>query len=55
MVQENGVQFQVKSYQKLKKMVLDATLLRTQHYKERIKDKLEQSWEWSSTLPYTLV
>ena len=32
---------QVESYQRLKKMVLDATLLNTQHYKVRIKDKVE--------------
>ena len=49
MVQETGVQSQVESYQRLKKMVLDATLLTTQHYKARIKSKVEQSSEWSST------
>ena len=38
-----------------KKMVLDAALPNTQHYKVRIKSKMEQSKEWSSTLPYTLV
>ena len=37
------------------KMVLDAALLNTQHYKVNIKGKVEQSREWSSTLPYTLV
>ena len=37
------------------KMVLDAALLSTQHYKVRIKGKVEQSREWSSALPYTLV
>ena len=37
------------------KMVLDATLLNTQHYKVRIKGKEEQSRECSSALPYTLV
>ena len=37
------------------KMVLDTTLLNTQHYKVRFKSKVEQSWEWSSALPYTLV
>ena len=37
------------------KMVLDTTLLKTQHYKVRFKGKVEQSWEWSSALPYTLV
>ena len=40
---------------KIKKMVLDATLLNTQHYKVRIKGKVEESWERSSALPYTLV
>ena len=37
------------------KMVLDAPLLNTQHYKVRIKGKVEKSWERSSALPYTLV
>ena len=37
------------------KMVLDATLLNTQHYKVRIKGKVEQSRESCSALPYTLV
>ena len=40
---------------KTQKMVLDATLLNTQHYKVRIKGKVEQSRERSSDLPYTLV
>ena len=40
---------------KTKKIVLDATLLNTQHYKVRIKGKLEQSRERSSALPYTSV
>ena len=39
---------------KTKKMVLDASLLNTQQYKVQIKDKVEQSREKSSTLPYTL-
>ena len=38
---------------KIKKMVLDATLLNTQHYKVKIKGKVEQSREWSSALTYT--
>ena len=38
---------------KIKKMLLDAALLNTQHYKVRIKGNVEQSREWSSTLPYT--
>ena len=37
------------------KMELDSTLLNTQHYKVRFKGKVEQSREWSSALPYTLV
>ena len=40
---------------KTQKMVLDATLLNTQHYKVRIKGKMEQSREWSSALPYISV
>ena len=36
-------------------MVLDAALLNTQHYKVRIKGKVEQSKERSSALSYTLV
>ena len=40
---------------KTQKMVLDAALLSTQHYKVRNKGKLEQSREWSSALPYTSV
>ena len=40
---------------KTQKMVLDAALLNIQHYKVRIKSKVEQSTERSSALPYTLV
>ena len=40
---------------KTQKMVLDAALLSTQHYKVRIKGKVQQSGEWSSALPHTLV
>ena len=36
-------------------MVLDAALLNTQHYKVKIKGKVEQSMEMSTTLPYTSV
>ena len=36
---------------KTQKMVLDATLLNTQHYKVRIKGKGEQSRESSNALP----
>ena len=49
MVREPGVQSRVKD----SKMVLDAVLLSTQHYKVRIKGKMEQSREWSSALSYT--
>ena len=37
------------------KMVLDTSLLNTQQYKVHIKDKVEQSRERSSALPYTSV
>ena len=32
---------------KTQKRVLDATLINTEHYKERIKGKVEPSREWS--------
>ena len=51
MTQETGVQSQVESYQSLK----NASLLNTQHYKVRIKGKVEQLREWSSAFPYTSV
>ena len=38
---------------KTQKMLLDASLLNTQHYKVRIKGKVQQSKERSSALPYT--
>ena len=47
--------FDKESYQRLKKMVLDAAFLRTQNYKVRIKGKVKQSRKRSSALPYTLV
>ena len=55
MARESGVQSQVESYQRLKKMVLDTSLLNTQQYKVRVKGKVEQSRERSSALPYTSV
>ena len=55
MARETWVQSQVESYQWLKKMVLDASLLNIQQYKVGIKDKVEQSRERSSALPYTSV
>ena len=36
---------------KTKKMVIEVTLLNTQHYKVSIKRKVEQSREWSTALP----
>ena len=38
---------------KTQKMVLDAVLLNIQHCKVKIKDKVELSREWSSTISYT--
>ena len=40
---------------KTQKMVLDASLLNTQHCKVQIKGRVEQSREKSSALPCTLV
>ena len=40
---------------KTKKMVLDVTLLITQHYKVKIKGKMEQSREWNSALKHCVV
>ena len=40
---------------KTQKMVLDTSLLNTQHYQVHIKSKVEQSRERSSALLYTLV
>ena len=36
-------------------MLLDISLLNTQHYKARIKGKVDQSKESSNALSYTLV
>ena len=55
MAREARVQSQVESYQRTLKMVLDASLLNTQHYKVQIKDKVEKSREKSSTFPNTLL
>ena len=55
MSRETGVQSQVESYRRLKKIVLDTALLNTHYYKVRIKGKVEQSSEWSSALPYISV
>ena len=40
---------------KTQKMVLDAPLLNAQLYTISVKGKVEQSRDWSSTLPYTSV
>ena len=40
---------------KTQKMILDNSLLNTQHYKVRFKGKVEQSRERSSALLYTSV
>ena len=40
---------------KTQKMVVDASLLNTQHYNVRIKCKVDQSREMSSALPNTLL
>ena len=55
MGRETRDQSQVASYQRLKKIILDTSLLNTQQYKLRIKFKVQQSREKSCTLPYTVV
>ena len=40
---------------KTQKITLDTALLNSQHYKVRIKGKVEQSKEKSSAHPYTLM
>ena len=40
---------------KTQKMVLNTSLLNTQHYKIRIQGKVDQSQERNSALPYTSV
>ena len=54
MAREIRVHSQVESYQKLKKIVHDASFISTQLYKVWIKVNVEQSREMSSALPYTL-
>ena len=51
MTQDTGVQSQVESYQRFKKIILDTSLLNIRYYKIRIKGKVEQSSERSSALP----
>ena len=57
---ESRVQFLVESYQRLFNMVFDSAFLNTQHYKVRIKGKLErlsvvanEKGAFSSSLDYT--
>ena len=52
MARETGVQSKVESYQRLKKMVLDTSLLNSQ---VGIKGKGEQSRERISAFPYASV
>ena len=40
---------------KTQKMLLDASLLNTQHYKVRIKGRIKQYRKRSSALPYNLM
>ena len=54
MVRQTGVQSQV-VIPKTQKVVLDTSLLNTQHYKVRFKGKVEQSRERSSALSYISV
>ena len=55
MAQETWVQSQGRVIPKTQKMVLDGAFLNTQYYKVGVKCNVEQSREWSSALPYTLV
>ena len=51
----DGVHTKGQVIPKTQKMVLDAGLLNTQHYKLRIKGQVEESRERNSALSYTLV
>ena len=54
MARKTGVQSQIESYQRLKKLYLMQPCLTIQHYKIiRIKGKVGQSRERSRALPYT--
>ena len=55
MVQETRGSIAGRVIPKTQKMVLDATLLSTQHYKVRIKGKLSKSGNRVEPPPYTLV
>ena len=45
MVQETRIQSHVESYERPKKLLLDAALLNTRHNKVKMKGKVEQSLE----------
>ena len=55
MGQETEVPSTSRVIPKTQKMKLDAALLNAQYNKVKIKCEVEQSREWSSALPYTLV
>ena len=46
MAQGTGVQSQVESYQRLRKMGLDTSLLNTQHFKIKIKGKVKRNLDY---------
>ena len=48
---ETGLQSQVESYKNLKKIILYATLLSTQHFKVQVKGKVEQTKGKESSPP----
>ena len=52
MTWETGVRCQVESFQRLKNMMLDISLVNAPHYMVRIKGKVEQYKERSSALSY---
>ena len=45
----------VRCIPKTQKIELDAALLNTQHYKVRMKGKVELSREWNIAFPYTSI
>ena len=55
MVRENRRSIAGRVIPKTQRMVLDAAFLNTQHFKVRIKGRVEQSRKWSSVLSNTSV
>ena len=55
MFQKDFVSLPGRVIPKTQKVVLDISLLNTQHYKVQIKGKVEEIKENSSALPYTTV